>query len=324
MSSDTLFLFEYASCGAFPELDPSLSIEGIAMFMTLLEGFESFTGVKTFIDERVPFFPDYPAVLDHEELFDDYLSRADFSLLIAPETDLELYNFTKRLEKSGSANLGSDSNAVLRASDKYLTYKDLKGVNTPKTEVFKGHTPMDFPLVAKPRYGVSSEGIFMVNSESDLGKVPEGYLLQEFVVGKACSASLLVSDDIVLLSLNSQEMTDFVYTGATVPITVDDLEEIFKVTDRINGLFGYVGIDFILNNGGLYIIEINPRPTTPIVAFNEVYDINLAELILKNYYSESISTPTARKKVCMNKVPAVCSNSLVQFQGYSILLEDDG
>ncbi len=324
MSSDTIFLFEYASCGAFPELDPSLSIEGIAMFMTLLEGFESFTKVKTFIDERIPFFPDYPAVENHDSLFDDYLSVADFSLLIAPETDLELYNFTKRLEKSSSANLGSDSNAVLRASDKYLTYKELKGVNTPKTEVFKGHTTMDFPLVAKPRDGVSSEGIFMVNSESDLGKVPEGYLLQEFVVGNACSASLLVSDDIVLLSLNSQEMTDFVYTGATVPIPIDDLEEIFKAVDRINGLFGYVGIDFILNNEGIWIIEINPRPTTPIVAFNEVYDINIAELILKNYYSESISTPTARKTIHMKKTAAVHFNSLVQFQGYSILLEEDG
>lgn len=324
MSSDTLFLFEYASCGAFPELEPSLSIEGIAMFMTLLEGFQSFTKVKTFIDERVPFFPDYPTVENHDSLFDDYLSVADFSLLIAPETDLELYNFTKRLEKSSSANLGSNSNAVLKASDKYLTYKELKGVNTPKTEVFKGHTTMDFSLVAKPRDGVSSEGIFMVKSESDLEKVPEGYLLQEYVVGKACSASLLVNEDIVLLSLNSQEMTDFVYTGAKVPIPVDDLEEIFKAVDRINGLFGYVGIDFILNNEGISIIEINPRPTTPIVAFNEVYDINLAELILKNYYRESISPPTARKTIHMKKVPTVRSKSLVQFQGYSILLEEDG
>jgi len=322
MSLDTIFLFEYASCGAFQELKPSLSIEGITMFMTLLEGFESFTKVKTFIDKRLPFFPDYPTVLDHEELFDEYLSSTDFSLLIAPETDLQLYNFTKRLEKSRSKNLGSDSNAVLRTSDKYLTYKDLKGINTPKTEIFTKHTTLDFPLIAKPRDGVSSEGIRRVENESGLEKVPDGYLLQEYIVGKACSASLLVSDDIVLLSLNSQEITDLIYTGATVPIKIDNLEEIFKATDKIKGLFGYVGIDFILNNEEISIIEINPRPTTPIATFKKVYDINLAELILKNYYNETISTPTAKKTIQMKKVPEMHSKSLVQFQNYSILLED--
>ncbi|MFQ5887960.1 MAG: ATP-utilizing protein, partial [Candidatus Hydrothermarchaeales archaeon] len=135
MFSNSLFLFEYASCGAFPELEPSIAIEGIAMFKTLLDGFESIESkVMTFVDERIPFFPDYPKVEDYETLFDDCLFNADFSLFIAPETDMGLYRLIKRLEKSGSANLGSNSKAVLRASDKYLTYKDLKGVNTPKTE----------------------------------------------------------------------------------------------------------------------------------------------------------------------------------------------
>ncbi|MFQ5888295.1 MAG: ATP-grasp domain-containing protein, partial [Candidatus Hydrothermarchaeales archaeon] len=152
-------------------------------------------------------------------------------------------------------------------------------------------------------------------------KVPKGYLLQEYIKGKACSAGLLVGDDINLLSLNSQEIEDFVYRGAKIPIKVEDLEEIFKAVDRIGGLFGYVGVDFVLNEK-VWIIEINPRPTTPIVAFNEVYDINLAELILKNYYNETMTQPTARKNVHMKKVPTALSKSFIQFQGYSIVVED--
>jgi len=49
-----IFLFEYAACGAFRELEPSIIVEGLAMFKTLLEGFnESENQVNTFIDKRI-------------------------------------------------------------------------------------------------------------------------------------------------------------------------------------------------------------------------------------------------------------------------------
>lgn len=315
----SVFLFEYATCGAFAELEPSITVEGMGMFKTLEQGFED---AVSFIDSRIPAFDDFQKVKNHKELFFDFLEEADFFIVIAPESDGELYNLTTEAEKAGDANLGSAPEAIEVASDKLATYEALRGLQTPKTELSSGKTSLDFPLVAKPRDGVSCEGISLVKSEEELENVPPGYLLQEYVEGAPASATLLVGGDVGVLSLNTQEMVDFKYTGAKIPLALEmETEEIIKSVERIKGLQGLVGIDFILNEN-INVIEINPRPTTPLIALNEVYGFNISRLILDNYYKERIPEFKAKKNVILKKGPKR-QNSFVSFGGYSIWIEDE-
>jgi hypothetical protein len=314
-----VFLFEYATCGAFAGLEPSITVEGMGMFKALLSGFEN---VTSFIDTRIPGFDDFPRVKKYEESFFDSLEVSDFFLVIAPESDGELYKLTKEAEKSGCQNLGSSPGAIEAASDKLATYKALRGLAIPKTEVFDGPTALDFPLIAKPRDGVSCEGISLVKNEGELESIPEGHLLQEYVEGQPASASLLVGDDVRILSLNTQEIDNFTYKGGRVPFETDaDTEEIIKAAERIKGLFGYVGVDFILNER-VNIIEINPRPTTPIIALNEAYGFNISQLILDNHYRESIPEFLPKKSVFLKK-GSKKQNSFVSFGEYSIWIEDE-
>lgn len=319
-----IFLFEYATCGAFSELEPSITVEGLGMFKTLLEGFEK--DVITFIDKRIP-LDGYPKVLSHREMFLEHLEKADAALIIAPEPDMAYYDLVVSLEKAGCANLGSSSEAVKNTTDKYSTFKKLRGVRTPKTWVYKGKAGSSFPIVAKPRDGVSCNGIFLVRDENDLEKVPEGYLLQEYVPGKSYSAGLLVGDETNILSINTQEIENFVYKGAVVPapleLSMEDEEQLIKAVERIRGLSGYVGVDFVYNEG-LVVIEVNARPTTPIIAIRDAYGCNLAELILKNYYREEILDLKPRKRVAMRKHPSnrKCGGRFVEFGGYAISLEE--
>lgn len=296
-----VFLFEYATCSRNSTLEPSTAVEGIGMFKALMHGFESSCKVLTFTDN-----------------IDELLSLSDYSLIIAPETEGALYNLIKKVEHSHSANLGSGSKAVKKTSDKYETYKRIKKFS-PRTEVFNGSTGMDFPLVAKPRCGVSGEGIFLLRSEEDLKKIPRGYLLQEYIDGMAMSASLLVGNDTKILSINTQEMENFRYTGAKLPVENFNAGDIIECVSRIKGLFGYVGVDFVYN-GEARIIEINARPTTPIIALKDAFNINIAELILKNYYSEKIPDLEVKKRMHLKKVNRSCE-SFVTFKKYSIVLE---
>ncbi|RLG54926.1 MAG: hypothetical protein DRN95_08355, partial [Candidatus Hydrothermarchaeota archaeon] len=123
-------------------------------------------------------------------------------------------------------------------------------------------------------------------------------------------------DDINLISIQTQEIKDFKYLGAKIPFSTNlpDLSEI----DKIKGLFGYVGVDFIAGDE-IKIIEINPRATTPIIAFEEVYGINISELILKNYYKEKIPETTPKKKVFIRKKRD--KGNFISFKDYSINLE---
>ncbi|MBU2559848.1 ATP-grasp domain-containing protein [archaeon] len=313
----SVFLFEYATCGAFAELEPSITVEGMGMFKTLESGFED---VSTFIDSRISDFDNFPRVKNYEELFFDYSEKSDFFLVIAPESAGVLHNLTVEAEKSGNVNLGSTPGAIEIAADKLATYEALHGLQTPKTELYDSSTSLNFPLIAKPRDGVSCEGVALLRNEDELKNVPEGYLLQEYVKGTPASATLLVGDEVQILSLNTQEIEDFKYTGAKIPLETDaETEEIIKAAERIKGLHGLVGIDFILNDR-VNIIEINPRPTTPIIALNDVYGFNISKLVLDNYYHERIPNFEAKKSVTLKK-GSKKQNSFVSFGDYSIWIQ---
>jgi hypothetical protein len=318
--NEKVFLYEYATCGSMSRVSPSMAVEGLGMFKALLEGFEAKHEVSTFIDPSLPFFRRYPRGTFDPEAFTTHLEESEYCLLIAPETGLELHRLTRALEDSGCANLGSSSNAVFETTDKYLTYRRIKDLS-PKTWLFKGGSTPPLPLVAKPRDGVSGEGVFLVETQEDFEMVPRGHLLQELVQGRAMSASLLVGDEVKLLSVNTQESENFRYRGARLPIGGVDTDLIYEAASRIKGLFGYVGVDFILGEE-LKIIEINPRPTTPIIALGYALGINIAELILKNYNRETLPDFKPRKRVWMMKLRGTYPDSYISHRGHSILIRD--
>lgn len=303
--NEKVFLFEYATCTR-NKLPPSMAVEGIGMFRTLFEGFGN--SISFYDAENYP------------KLFEEHLDKADFALAIAPESDFELYRLTKKIESSVCENLGCDSKSVRIATDKFLTYKKLKGINIPKTEIFDGKTRLEFPLIAKPRDGAGCEGIFFVESEKELEKIPrENYILQEYAEGQPCSASLLIGDELNLLSLQTQEIENFKYVGAKIPVEIENTENILRAVEKIK-LHGFVGVDFIAG-GEIKIIEINPRPTTPIIALNRVFDFNVAELILKNYYREKLPKFEPKRKIYMKKIKG--NKGYASFGGYSIVLREE-
>lgn len=321
-----IFLFEYAACAGASSIEPSTAVEGIGMFKTLLHGFEQRHEVLTFIDRQVPYFKKYPLCSCNGSTsnFLDCAEKADFSLAVAPETENMLRRFTEKIEKSGCANLGSSLKAVKKTSDKYETYRRIRKF-APETELFKGSANMDFPLVAKPRSGVSGEGVFLVNSEADLEKVPRGYILQKYLEGRAMSASVLVGDEPRVLSINTQEIKNFRYQGAKLPVENFDAENVLRAVEKIKGLFGYVGVDFIYN-GEVKVIEINARATTPIIALRDALGVNISDLILKNYYNENMPKVNVKSKMQLKKVSAKVlqscrCRSFVTFKNNSIVLE---
>lgn len=289
-----IFLFEYATCTQ-SRLEPSVAIEGYEMFRALYAGFKN---PVSFYNER-----------NYEENFLEYLGRADFALAIAPESELLLYNLAKLIEKTKCENLGSSSKAIEIAGDKFLTSKAIKEF-APKTEVFKNVNQIEsfeMPAVIKPRHGTGGEGIKIIKNEKELEdlKVPENCILQEYIEGKTCSASLLINTEVKIISSQTQEIENFKYTGAKIPVEINNKnkEEIIRACEKIKGLHGFAGVDFILSKEGeIKIIEINARPTTPIVALNSVFGFNISELILKNHFEERLPDFKPKKKVFMKKI----------------------
>ncbi|MEM1577298.1 MAG: ATP-grasp domain-containing protein [Archaeoglobaceae archaeon] len=269
----SLFLFEFATCGE--KVVDSIAVEGLAMFKTLYNGFRRHCEVKAFVREE---FSPLGFPTDKLERIENWLENCDSFLIVAPEDEFILLSLTKKAEKY-CENLGSSSKAIAITSDKWRLYKKLKGrVLVPKTS----KRPLGEKFIVKPRVSCGGEGI-------GFGKeVKKGFIAQEFISGKALSVSLVVKDDIEVVSVNEQILEHFRYKGAIVPARIDEktaievCEEAINAVEAIKGLNGYVGVDLVYADQP-YVIEINARITTPVVAFERAYGVNVADMILGDF-----------------------------------------
>ncbi len=307
-----LFLLEYATC--CEELDADIAVEGLAMFKSLYTGFKSFFEINSFVRDEFKDLFNLPT--GSFEDIESFVENSDCFLVVAPEDDDILYNITKTCEKY-SYNLGSSSKAIEVVADKWKLYKKLKGkVNVPKTS----KKPLGDLFIVKPRKSCGGNGIRFSN------ELPKGFIAQEYINGLNLSVSLIVKDEIVPISINEQILDGFKYRGAIIPARVDEnmKEEVFneaiEAVERIKGLKGYVGVDVVYSDIP-YVIEINSRITTPSIAFEYVYGVNVAELIYRLHFDEIELPKNFRRHILLKEDKAI-KNSFVTLGNYSITVKE--
>ncbi len=118
-------------------------------------------------------------------------------------------------------------------------------------------------------------------------RVPEGYIATRYVEGMHLSASFIVGDKFLPLTINRQLIGfkgDCIsYNGSQVPYNTPRAEEIWEVANRAStvlGLRGYAGIDLVVGDRPR-VVDINARLTTSVIGISKVMVEEMADLILK-------------------------------------------
>jgi predicted ATP-grasp superfamily ATP-dependent carboligase len=271
-----ILLAEYSVCAG---LD-TLAGEGRAMLDTLRRSFEA-AGCSVVVPR------------DFEADLMELSHKCDCFLLIAPDASLEKY--AAMVEKN-CINLGCSPSVVRLCADKQETTEMLlyNGIPAPRLVHEKG-----VRCVVKPRYGCGSEGIFISPSPVER----EGLISTEFIEGEHLSVSLIGGNSILPLTLNKQHIKavrskdiDFIeYNGNEVPYGHPARAEIFDVAKKAGdmlGCRGLFGIDIVYGDKP-YVVDVNPRPTTAVLALARVLEANIADLILRARFGslpESVGT----------------------------------
>lgn len=218
------------------------------------------------------------------------------------------------------------------AEDKYTVFQKLKGYfNIPDTylpddihdlrEIVRNSPDKQFIL--KPRSGSGGYGVFMFDSlnlehkeELIVNILEEGeWLLQEFIDGETISASVLSTrDDAQTILTSSQiigdkslgQMETFGYCGNIVPYTGDILisEIAQKVVNHLS-LIGSNGVDFIIKNGEIYVIEVNPRLQGTFECAEMAMSVNMVELHLEASQGHIMTVPVQERfavKMVLNAI----------------------
>jgi tyramine---L-glutamate ligase len=210
-------------------------------------------------------------------------AEARWTLIIAPETGTILQNRTEAVERAGARLLGSNPDAIALAADKGRTglHLEARGIPAPASLVVEpaAGLPADapYPAVLKPIDGAGAMNTFFVAGPGDLPPAARAMgeaLLQPFLPGAPMSASFLV--DVGgrpwLLGVGRQRIVcrggAFGYRGGILPVPPPPgFEVVEAAVASVPGLRGFVGVDFIWEESGgcVWVLEVNPRPTTSCV-----------------------------------------------------------
>ena len=321
-----ILAFEFA-CGGMggEEIDfpNSVLVEGFSMLKLIVDNLKnSGHEVITTLDSRVRVKPKINAdsVIEIEPAAGDILleklamivdsGRIDYVFPIAP--DPELVEIVKFFRLRGVDVIASDSGALETAADKWKTHNCLKGkVKMPKTELL-GKGNFEFPVILKPKDGVACEGLFKIDDYDAFPNLKnnEDYLIQEFIDG--IHASVIVcsnGENAISLSLNKQNIEfggESHYRGGIVPFEHPLKENAFeaakKAVESIRGLKGCVGVDLVLAEEDVFVMEINPRITTSMIALHIASGFNVAEASLNSLSGKLPALPKFNKTIAFGHV----------------------
>ena len=234
-----------------------------------------------------------------ESLLTRISPRFDQVWVVAPESGGTL----GRLQAAvGDARwLGCAAPAIHIAGSKVATRKRLAASGIEVPAGYCGHPERPCQWVVKPDDGVGAQHVRRHRDSdsalADLSARQDGgqaASLEEWIPGEALSLSVIVrAGQCELVSINRQRVvTD--ESGVVRYLGVDRAVEALrtsgaramsalaqKVTDAVEGLNGFVGIDLVRTTSGrLVVIEINPRLTCAYVGLSARIGRNLAAQML--------------------------------------------
>lgn len=313
-----IFVCEFVTGGGLyrDDLPASLAKEGALMLDAILSGLSRLPDVDLITTHDFRLSPKHTlssvSIAPEQDVWAEWercMETADAVWPVAPESNDILARLCELALHHGKLLLASSPGAVRLAASKYATSKQLAAANIPVVDTF----PLsDFrnlnsgPCVTKPDDGISCEGsrIFAdtqslldwMNSQAQV----DAYVVQPLIAGIPASISMLcMKGEASVLSCNRQliEQIDdgFRYHGSML----NDLQDYWaefgllarQVAQAMPGLAGYVGIDVIVGDTGIRVLEVNPRLTTSYAGLEQAIGRNPAELILDMFYNGSLSSP---------------------------------
>jgi predicted ATP-grasp superfamily ATP-dependent carboligase len=318
-----LFVCEFITAGGFNHVDlpESLVREGLLMRDALLRDLSALPyEIITTTDARLtkPQFVS-ESILIHQyddvwQVWDQQIRSADAVWIIAPETDDLLKKLTELAIKYQKPIFGCGSESIEITSSKYATFQVLQkaGIDTIPTFSIRNWSKSDGAWIAKPDDGAGCEDTFFFENAQALAHwlgsrhKEDSHVIQPYLAGLAASISCVIYRcKAYILSCNTQLISiddhQLKFNGCELNgmeahrVAFESVA--MKIAEALPDLAGYVGIDVIVDNEKVIVVEINPRLTTSYVGLDRAIGVNPAELIINVLTENTFQWPKLEKNV---------------------------
>jgi tyramine---L-glutamate ligase len=248
------------------------------------------------------------------QIWQALISECDAVWLIAPETGGILKKLTQLASLESKLILGCGLDSIEITSSKIATYLALEkaGIASVPTYTFENWPKSHWIWLAKPNDGAGCDDIACFNNPDDLEEWVEDndkqftHVIQAYQPGDAASISCvmrhgkahILSCNTQLIEINNQMLS---YNGGVINgmrYYWPQFEFIAnKIAQALPDLAGYVGIDVIVDDSEIFVVEINPRLTTSYIGLRESIAANPAELIINTLTDADFVWPTLQRNL---------------------------
>jgi tyramine---L-glutamate ligase len=261
------------------------------------------------------------------QVWQDLISECDAVLVIAPETDGILLKFAQLTQDLGKVWLGCSLDAIEVTSNKLKTYEFLKAHDIP-VPTFTWQQFSDYEekqpnvlfanggkCVVKPIDGAGCEDTYVFGSLEKITKFmtpihiknrQKSHIIQMFCAGMPASFVMLcVNGQAHLLCCSRQNIQEKNNQLLFKGVEINGFAQHWQVFDTIAqylaskmpGLHGLVGVDVVVGEKAVNVIEINSRITTSYVGLRRAMGVNPAQLLIDAIETPNFQLPKIQKKV---------------------------
>ncbi len=200
--------------------------------------------------------------------------------------------------------LNNSKETMEEAGNKSKLPKKLKSMDIPHPETCSLDRSIDmvFPLILKPKSGSGGMKNIIVRDDTEMNIFRERndsgeFVAQEFINGIPCSVSLICTgDEAAVVALNEQLIgipwltrLPFAYCGNITPFQTKFKEKMEQYAKQIANEFklkGSNGVDFMLNDEGIKVLEVNPRFQGSIDTIELAFDFNVFDAHVRSFFGE--------------------------------------
>ncbi len=224
-------------------------------------------------------------------------------------------NLVKDLEEAGVKFFGTTMDTIDRLEDRDRFYQYLQSIDVPhipgliakdEADLFQKVEEIGYPVLLRPSYVIGGRGMEIFDDEASLRTYleekiqPESYplLVDAYYRGKEVEVDVVTDGEQIFIPTIFEHIEKAgVHSGdsmaVTPPVFLSDemKEKVVTYAERIaKGLRfkGIFNIQYVLYEGTLYVLEVNPRASRTVPVISKVTDVNMIDIATRTLLGTSL------------------------------------
>lgn len=230
---------------------------------------------------------------------------------LIPLTDLEVDILSENIDVFRSQNVMiciSDLKVIQICRDKfsfYKLFKDVKDVKVIPTYTYHDIDRFFYPMIAKPRKGRSSEGLFIAKNREVIDSIIDDvdiYVFQPYLKGEIYTVDFIRDGRGSYFHIPRKELLR-TKNGAGITVELKKNPQIKKILEVIVEYLpikGCLNLEFLYDGDTYYLMDINPRFSAGI-AFSQLAGYDFVYNHLKVFMGLTIDIPIDYSSMIMCK-----------------------